>query len=48
MSHPADTEALEALDRFDPEFAWDSRSVCLGLLTGGFQPHSDANSSYSC
>jgi hypothetical protein len=22
MSHPADSEAWEALDRFDPEFAW--------------------------
>jgi hypothetical protein len=23
MSHPVDTEAWEALDRFDPEFTWD-------------------------
>jgi hypothetical protein len=48
MSHPADTEALEALDHLDPEFAGDSRSVCLGLLMDGFQPHSDASSPYSC
>jgi hypothetical protein len=27
MSHPADIEAWEALDRFDPEFARDHRSV---------------------
>jgi hypothetical protein len=29
MSHPADTEAWETLDRFDPEFARDLRSVAL-------------------
>jgi hypothetical protein len=23
MSYPVDTEAWEALDRFDPEFTWD-------------------------
>jgi hypothetical protein len=44
MSHPADTEAWEALDRFDLEFARDLRSVRLGLSTDGFQPHSEANS----
>jgi hypothetical protein len=48
MSHSADTEAWEALDRFDPEFARDPRSVHLGLLTDGFQPHSDANGPYFC
>jgi hypothetical protein len=31
MSHPADIEAWEALDCFDPKFAWDPRSVHLGL-----------------
>jgi hypothetical protein len=48
MSHPADTEAWEALDRFDPEFARDPRSVRLGLSTDDFQPHSEASSPYSC
>jgi hypothetical protein len=48
MSHPADTEAWEALDHFDPEFAWDPRSVLLGLSTDGFQPHSEASNMYSC
>jgi hypothetical protein len=48
MSHPADTEAWEALDRFDPEFARDTRSVHLGLSADGFQPHSEASSLYSC
>jgi hypothetical protein len=48
MSHPADTEAWEALDHFDPEFAWDPRSVLLGLSTDGFHHHSEASSPYSC
>jgi hypothetical protein len=48
MSHPTDTEAWEAMDHFDPEFAKDPRSVHFGLSTDGFQPHSDASSSYSC
>jgi hypothetical protein len=48
MSHPTHTEAWETLDRFDPEFARDPRSVCLGLSMDGFQPHSETNSPYSC
>jgi hypothetical protein len=48
MSHPADTEAWEALDRFDSEFARDPRSVHLGLLMDGFHPHSEASSPHSC
>jgi hypothetical protein len=48
LSHPADTEAWEALDRFDLEFARDPRSVRLGLSTDGFQPHNEASSPYSC
>jgi hypothetical protein len=47
MSHPADTEALEALDHFDPEFARDTRSVHLGLSMDGSQPHSEASDTYS-
>jgi hypothetical protein len=46
MLHPVDTEAWEALDRFDPEFASDLRSVLLGLLTDGFHPHIEASSPY--
>jgi hypothetical protein len=34
--HPADIEAWEALDRFDPEFASNPKSVCLVLSTDGF------------
>jgi hypothetical protein len=47
MSHPTDSEAWEALNRFDLEFARDPKSVCLGLSTDGFQPHSEARSPYS-
>jgi hypothetical protein len=48
MSHPADTKAWEALNRFDPEFVRDPKSVRLGLSMDGFQPHSEANGLYSC
>jgi hypothetical protein len=48
MSHPTDTEAWEGLDRFDPEFTRDPRSVRIDLSTDGFQPHSEASSPYSC
>jgi hypothetical protein len=47
MSHPTDSEAWEALDHFDLEFARDPKSVCLGLSTDGFQPHSEARGTYS-
>jgi hypothetical protein len=47
MSHPTNSEAWEALDHFDPEFAWDPKSVRLGLSTDGFQPHNEANRLYS-
>jgi hypothetical protein len=48
MSHPADTEAWDAIDCFDPEFIRDPRSVRLALSIDGFQPHNQANSPYSC
>jgi hypothetical protein len=48
MSHPTDREAWQTLDRFDPEFARDPRSVRLGLSTDGFQPHSTDSHPYSC
>jgi hypothetical protein len=48
MSYPADSEAWEAMDCFDPEFARDPRSVLLALSMDGLQPHSEANSPYSC
>jgi hypothetical protein len=48
MLHPADAEAWHALDRFDPEFARDLRSVCFGLSTDDFQPYSSDSTAYSC
>jgi hypothetical protein len=48
MSHPMDVEPCHALDRFDPEFARDLRSVHLGLSTDGFQPYSSDSTVYSC
>jgi hypothetical protein len=48
MSHPVDAEAWQTLYHFDPEFAWDLRSVRLGLLTVGFQPYSSNSIVYSC
>jgi hypothetical protein len=48
MSHPTDSEAGQAFDRFDPEFARDPRSVRFGLSMDGFQPHSTDSHLYSC
>jgi hypothetical protein len=48
MFHLVDSEAWQTLDRFDPEFARDSSSVCLDLSTDGFQPHNTDSHLYSC
>jgi hypothetical protein len=48
MSHPVDSEAWQTLDRFDPEFVRDPRSVNLGLSTDGFQPHNNDSHPYPC
>jgi hypothetical protein len=48
MLHPPDIQAWRAVNHFDPEFARDPRSVCLGLSTDGFQLHSEASNPYSC
>jgi hypothetical protein len=48
MMHPSDGDAWKALDRFDPEFARDARSVRLGLSTDGFTPYNNSSTSYSC
>jgi hypothetical protein len=48
MLHHIDTEAWEALDRFDSEFARGPSSVHLSLSMDGFQPHSEVSSPYSC
>jgi hypothetical protein len=48
MSHLADAKAWHALNRFDLGFAWDPRSVHLGLTMDGFQPYSSDSIAYSC
>jgi hypothetical protein len=48
MSHPADAEVWRALDRFDPKFGRDPRSVRLGLSTDGFKLYSSDSTVYSC
>jgi hypothetical protein len=48
MSYPADVEAWQALDRFDPEFVRDPTSVRLGLSMDGFQPYNSDSTAYSC
>jgi hypothetical protein len=48
MLHPVDAEPWHTLDHFDPEFARDPRSVCLGLSMDGFQPYSSDSTAYSC
>jgi hypothetical protein len=48
ISHPADAEAWHALNRFDPEFVRDHKSVHLVLSTDGFQPYNFDSTTYSC
>jgi hypothetical protein len=48
MSHPADSEAWQTLDRFDPEFARDPRSVRPSLSMDGFQPYNTDSHPNSC
>jgi hypothetical protein len=48
MSHHVDVEAWHALDRFDPGFARDPKSVRFGLSTDGCQPYSSDSTIYSC
>jgi hypothetical protein len=48
MSYPTDDEVWQDLDRFDPEFSRDPRSVHFGLSTDGFQPYNTDSSLYSC
>jgi hypothetical protein len=48
MSHHADDKAWQTLDYFDLEFARNTRSVCLGLSTDGFQPYSTDSTLHLC
>jgi hypothetical protein len=47
MVHSSDSDTWKTLDNFDPKFSWDTRNVCIGLVTDGFTPFSDNASSYS-
>ncbi|GJX36741.1 uncharacterized protein Tco_0248298, partial [Tanacetum coccineum] len=47
LRHPADSEAWKHLDKVDPSFANDPRSVRLGLATDGFNPFSNLSSLHS-
>jgi hypothetical protein len=46
--HPTDAEASHTLNRFDPKFARDHRSVHLHLLIDDFQPYNSNSTVYSC
>jgi hypothetical protein len=48
MVHLSDSDAWNALDNFDPEFARYVRNVRIGLATDGFTPFGDNIASYSC
>jgi hypothetical protein len=47
MVHHSDEDTWNALDNFDPEFAYDTRNVCTGLATDGFTPFGENTTSYS-
>jgi hypothetical protein len=47
LSHPADGEALKALDSRYPIFTSDPRNVRLGLASNGFNPFGNMSSSHS-
>jgi hypothetical protein len=48
MEHPSNGEAWKVLDRFDTDFASDTRNVRFGLATDGFDPFSTNSAPYSC
>jgi hypothetical protein len=47
MVHPSDSEAWNALDDFDTDFARDAWNVRIGLVTDGFSPYNTSAESYS-
>jgi len=48
MVHPSDGEALKHFNNVHPQFSVESRNVCLGLCTDGFNPFGSFASPYSC
>jgi hypothetical protein len=48
MGHPSDGEAWKVLDRFDADFANDTRNVRFRLVTYDFDPFSIDSTPYTC
>jgi hypothetical protein len=48
MGHPSDGEAWKVLNRFDADFANDTRNVRFRLVTYDFDPFSIDSAPYSC
>jgi hypothetical protein len=48
IGHPSDGEAWKVLDRFDADFANDTRNVRFRLVTYDFDPFSIDSAPYSC
>jgi hypothetical protein len=48
MVHPSDNDAWKALDKFDLDFARDTRNVRIGLATDVCTPFNASTTSYSC
>jgi hypothetical protein len=48
MVHPSDGEAWKHFNSVHPHFLAESRNVCLGLCTDGFNPFGSIAAPYSC
>jgi hypothetical protein len=48
MVHPSDGEAWKYFNSMHPHFSAESRNVCLGLCTDGFNPFGSFAAPYSC
>ncbi|KAA0062945.1 uncharacterized protein E6C27_scaffold468G00390 [Cucumis melo var. makuwa] len=47
LRHPVDAKGWKHFDSEYPDFASDSRNVCLGLASNGFNPFGQMSTSYS-
>jgi len=48
MVHPSDSEPWKLFNSVHPHFSPESRNVCLGLCTDGFNPFGSFAAPYSC
>jgi hypothetical protein len=48
MVHPSDSEAWKHFNSVHPHFSAESRNVCLGLCTDGFNPFGSFVAPHSC